>query len=58
VTPEEVAQGVVGLAKRPRRSLFLPRIMGLTVFVNSHFPGLSDRAQARAFAPYHEKDLQ
>ena len=56
VTPEEVAQGVVSLAKRPRRSLFLPKIMGLSIFFNSHFPGISDRVQARAFAPYHEKD--
>src|SRR5512145_2843481 len=39
VTPEQVAQAVVDLAKRPRRSLFLPKIMGLSVFVNSHFPG-------------------
>jgi NADP-dependent 3-hydroxy acid dehydrogenase YdfG len=57
VTPEEVARGVVNLAKRPRRSLFLPKIMGLSVFVNSHFPSLSDRAQARAFAPYHEENM-
>ncbi len=58
VTPEEVAQGVVDLAKRPRRSLFLPRIMGLSVFINSHFPGMSDRTQAKAFAPFHEEDLK
>jgi NADP-dependent 3-hydroxy acid dehydrogenase YdfG len=58
VSPEEVAQGVVDLAKRPRRSLFLPRIMGLTVFINSHFPGIADRSQMKAFAPYHERDLQ
>lgn len=58
VTPEEVAQGVVDLARRPRRSLFLPRIMSLSVFINSHFPGLSDRAQMKAFAPYHEQDLK
>lgn len=58
VTPEQVAQAVVDLAKRPRRSLFLPKIMGLSVFVNSHFPGLSDRTQARALAPYHEQDLK
>lgn len=58
VTPEEVAQGVVALARRPRRSLFLPRIMGLSVFINSHFPGMSDRAQAKAFAPYHQQDLK
>ncbi len=58
VTPEEVAQGVVDLARRPRRSLFLPRIMGLSVFINSHFPGISDRTQMKAFAPYHEQDLK
>lgn len=58
VTSDQVAGGVVRLAKRPRRSLFLPKIMGISVFVNSHFPALSDRAQARAFAPYHEEDLK
>lgn len=58
VTPEEVARGVVDLARRPRRSLFLPKIMGLSVFINSHFPRMSDRVQARAFAPYHEEDLR
>lgn len=57
VSPEDVAQGVVDLVKRPRRSLFLPKIMGLSVFINAHFPGISDRAQARAFASYHERDL-
>lgn len=58
VSPEEVARGVVGLVKRPRRSLFLPWIMQLSVFFNSHFPGISDTIQARMFAPYHRKDLE
>lgn len=58
VTPEEVARGVVSLAKRPRRSLFLPRIMGISVFFNSHFPRISDYIQARIFAPYHREDLK
>lgn len=58
VTPDEVARGVVRLAKRPRRSLFLPKIMGLSVFMNSHFPSLSDSTQARTFAPYHEEDMK
>ena len=58
VTPEEVAGGVVSLAKRPRRSLFLPWVMGLSVFFNSHFPRISDSLQARIFAPYHREDLQ
>jgi len=58
VTPEEVARGAVDLAKRPRRSLFLPWIMGLSVFFNSHFPRISDYIQARIFAPYHREDLK
>jgi len=57
VTSDQVASGVIQLAKRPRRSLFLPKLMGVSVFVNSHFPALSDRVQARAFAPYHEEDM-
>jgi hypothetical protein len=32
--------------------------MGLSVFVNSHFRNLSDRAQAKAFAPFHEEDMK
>src|SRR5215217_7599132 len=58
VTPDDVARGVVGLAKRPRRSLFLPKIMGISVFMNAHLPSLSDSAQARTFAPYHEEDMK
>jgi NADP-dependent 3-hydroxy acid dehydrogenase YdfG len=58
VTSDDVARGVVRLAKRPRRSLFLPKIMGLSVFVNSHFPSISDSTQARTFAPYHEEDMK
>jgi NADP-dependent 3-hydroxy acid dehydrogenase YdfG len=58
VTAEDVARGVIRLAKRPRRSLFLPKIMGLSVFVNSHFPGLSDATQAKTFAPYHKEDMK
>jgi hypothetical protein len=58
VTSDQVARGVVSLAKRPRRSLFLPKVMGLSVFVNSHFPALSDKVQAKAFASYHEEDMK
>jgi len=57
VSQEDVARGVVRLAKRPRRSLFMPWIMGISIFINSHFTGLSDSVQARAFAPYHEEDM-
>jgi len=58
LTAEDVAQAVVDLAKRPRRSMILPRMMAFSVFVNSHFMRLSDSLQARAFAPYHEEELK
>lgn len=58
VTSEDVARGVVGLAKRPRRSLLLPKLMALSIFFNSHFPGLSDMAQSRALASYHAEDMK
>src|SRR5215208_6942437 len=50
LTAEDVARAVVSLAKRPRRSLILPWGMALSVFINSHFMGLSDSLQARALA--------
>ena len=56
LTADDVARAVVGLAKRPRRSLILPWMMMFSLFVNSHFTGLSDSVQAKAFAPYHEEE--
>jgi NADP-dependent 3-hydroxy acid dehydrogenase YdfG len=58
LTAEDVARAVVNLAKRPRRSLILPRVMAFSVFLNSHFMGLSDAVQARALASYHEEDMK
>jgi hypothetical protein len=58
LTADDVARAVVGMAKRPRRSLFLPWMMTFSVFLNSHFTGLSDSLQARTFAPYHEEDMK
>ncbi len=58
LTAEDVAHAVVYLAKRPRRSLILPWGMVFSSFINSHFVGLSDSLQARAFAPYHEEDMK
>jgi short-subunit dehydrogenase len=58
LTAEDVARAVVGVAKRPRRSVILPWIMIFSVFGNAHFMGLSDAVQARALAPYHEVDLK
>lgn len=56
LTADDVARAVVGLAKRPRRSLILPWMMMFSLFVNSHFTGISDSVQAKAFAPYHEEE--
>jgi NADP-dependent 3-hydroxy acid dehydrogenase YdfG len=56
LTAEDVARAVVNVAKRPRRSLILPWAMGFSVFLNSHFMGLSDSLQARAVARYHKID--
>jgi NADP-dependent 3-hydroxy acid dehydrogenase YdfG len=58
LTADDVARAVVALAKRPRRSLILPWMMMFSLFVNSHFTGLSDSIQAKAFAPYHQEDMK
>jgi NADP-dependent 3-hydroxy acid dehydrogenase YdfG len=58
LTAEDVAHAVVVLAKRPRRSLILPWMMMFSLFVNSHWMGISDSLQARAFAPYHQEDIK
>jgi NADP-dependent 3-hydroxy acid dehydrogenase YdfG len=58
LTAEDIARAVVHVAKRPRRSLTLPWMMGFSIFLNSHFVGLSDVLQARALARYHEEDLK
>jgi NADP-dependent 3-hydroxy acid dehydrogenase YdfG len=39
---DDVARAVWGLARRPRRSLILPRLMLLPVWANVLFPGLFD----------------
>jgi short-subunit dehydrogenase len=49
LTPESVANWVVRLAKRPRRSLVLPRIAGLVVGLNRICPGLIDEIVVRVF---------
>lgn len=54
LTADDVARSVVGLAKRPRRNLITPGLMVFSKFANSHFAGLSDIAQAKAFAPFHK----
>jgi NADP-dependent 3-hydroxy acid dehydrogenase YdfG len=46
---EDVARAVWGLARRPRRTLILPRLMALAVWANLLFPGLLDRISERGF---------
>jgi len=58
LTADDIARAVVGLAKRPRRSLVLPWMMMFSLVLNSHLTGLSDSIQARAFASYHKEDLK
>jgi NADP-dependent 3-hydroxy acid dehydrogenase YdfG len=58
LSADDVARGVVELAKRPRRSLILPWMMMFSLFANSHWMGISDSVQARALAPYHKEDRQ
>ena len=49
LTPKSVATWVVRLAKRPRRSLVLPRIAGLAVGLNRICPGWIDEIVVRLF---------
>lgn len=44
LSAEDVAEAVLGLARRPRRSLIIPWPMRLVVWLNSWFPGLLDWA--------------
>lgn len=46
---DDVARAVWGLARRPRRSLILPRLMLFAVWANLLFPGLFDRLAERGF---------
>lgn len=49
LTPDDVAEAVVGLVRRPRRELILPRIMGPMLSLNRAFPGVVDRMIQRRF---------
>jgi short-subunit dehydrogenase len=49
LTPESVANWVVRLAERPRRSLVLPRMAGLAVGLNRIWPGLIDTIVVQIF---------
>ncbi|MCI0519841.1 MAG: SDR family oxidoreductase [Chloroflexi bacterium] len=49
LSAEQVARGVLSLARRPRRSLILPASMRLAIALNALFPGLVDWAIERGF---------
>jgi len=51
LSAEDVAQAVLRLARRPRRSLVIPWPMRLVVWANILFPGLADRLIERRFVP-------
>jgi short-subunit dehydrogenase len=54
LTAEDVARSVISLARRPRSHLITPWWMLFSKLLNSHFNGISDSIQARAFKPYHQ----
>lgn len=49
LTPEEVAQGVFSVVRRPKRSLILPWPMRFVVWMNILFPGIVDWVIERRF---------
>jgi len=58
LSADDVAQAVVGLAKRPRRTLILPWMMMFSLLINSHLMAPSDAVQSRAFASYHRENMK
>ncbi|MCW5873959.1 MAG: SDR family NAD(P)-dependent oxidoreductase [Anaerolineales bacterium] len=49
LTPQQVAQAVRGLVRRPRRSLVLPWVYRLVVLFSELFPSLNDWVQEQIF---------
>jgi short-subunit dehydrogenase len=49
LSPEEVAQEVWKLVKRPRRTVVVPWMMNLAVWLNAFLPGLVDEVIERRF---------
>jgi NADP-dependent 3-hydroxy acid dehydrogenase YdfG len=59
LAPETVARGVVGLVRRPRAMLVLPRLAWLGVWTNLLAPGLVDWAMVRRFTlPERSEELK
>lgn len=53
MTSEYVAKKVVSIAKRPRRSLILPWWFAIVIWLENHFPRISDLIQSQFFKKYH-----
>ncbi len=54
MSAEFVAQKVVRLAKRPRRTLILPWWFAPVIWFDKHFPAISDFFQSQFFKKYHQ----
>ncbi len=54
--PEEVAQSVLKVVRRPRRALIIPWQMRFSVWMNQFFPGIVDRIVERSFTRL-ERDI-
>ena len=54
--PEEVAQAILNVVKRPRRTVILPWQMRIAVWMNSLFPGIVDRVIESRFTRL-ERDI-
>ena len=53
MTSEFVAAKVIKIAKRPRRSMILPWWFGIVIWLDNHFPSISDWLQIQFSKKYH-----
>ncbi len=56
MTSEFVAEKVVQLAQKPRRTMILPWWFGLIIWLDNHFPAISDFFQMQFAKKYHQQD--
>lgn len=59
LTGEDVAKAVVGLVRRPRATLVLPRAWWFSILLNQAFPGVVDYLTVKRFTiPEREEELK
>ncbi len=59
LTADDVAQAVVGLARRPRSTMIIPWLFGLSALANALLPGLVDWATIQGFTiPERREELE